>query len=107
MSCAIQIKDLDFKLPTEEAKRIVISSSSNSILFNWQKALNTENIIFANDADYLTSLKYGSYNPNGYNNRVSVIINRKGKIAYIDKSFENKDERILNIKLDEILKKKH
>lgn len=105
MSCAIQIKDLDFKLPTEEAKRIVISSSTNPILFNWEKALNTENIIYANDADYSTSLKYGSYNPNGYNNRVSVIIDRKGKIAYIDKSFEAKDEEILNKKLDQLLKK--
>lgn len=106
MSCAIQIKDLDFKLPTEEAKQIVISSSTNPILFNWEKALDTNNIIYANDADYSTSLKYGSYNPNGYNNRVSVIIDRKGKIAYIDKSFEAKDEEILNKKLDELLKKK-
>lgn len=106
MSCAVQIKDLDFKLPTEEAKRIVISSSTNPILFNWEKALNTQNIIYANDSDYSTSLKYGSYNPNGYNNRVSVIIDRKGKIAYIDKSFEAKDEEILNKKLDELVKKK-
>lgn len=106
MSCAVQIEKLDFKLPTNEAKRIVISSSTNSLLSNWQNALKTQNIIYANDADYSTSLKYNSYNPNGYNNRVSVIIDRKGKIAYIDKSFENKDEAILNAKLGELLKKK-
>jgi peroxiredoxin len=106
ISCAVQIEKLDLKLPTEEAKRIVISSSTNPILFNWQKALNTQNIIYANDADYSISLKYGSYNPNGYNNRVSVIIDRKGKIAYIDKSFEAKDEEIFNKKLDELLKEK-
>lgn len=106
MSCAVQIEKLDFRLPTENAKRILISSSTDSILNNWQKALKTQNIIYANDADYSTSLKYGSYNPNGYNNRVSVIIDRKGKIAYIDKFFEAKDEEILNGKLDELLKKK-
>lgn len=106
MSCAVQIEKLDFKLPTNEAKRIVISSSTNSLLSNWQNVLKTQNIIYANDADYSTSLKYNSYNPNGYNNRVSVIIDRKGKIAYIDKSFENKDESILNAKLEESLKKK-
>lgn len=110
MSCAIQIGVLDGKKDksktNEEAKRIVISSSTNSILSNWQKVLNTKNIIYANDADYSTSLKYMSYNPNGYNERVSVIIDRKGKIAYIDKSFESKDEETLNAKLDELLKKK-
>ncbi len=106
ITCAVQIEKLDFKLPTEEAKRIVISSSTNSILSNWQKVLNTQNIIYANDADYSTSLKYMSYNPNGYNNRVSVIIGRQGRIAYIDKSFESKDEEILNAKLNELLKKK-
>ena len=105
MSCAVQIEKLDFKLPKNEAKRIVISSSTNSILSNWQKVLNTENLIYANDADYSTSLKYESYNPNGYNNRVSVIIDRKGKIAYIDKFFESKDEEVLNAKLDELLKR--
>lgn len=106
MSCAIQIEKLDFTLPNEEAKRIVISSSTNSILYNWQQVLKTQNIIYANDADYSTSLKYGSYNPNGYNNRVSVIVDREGRIAYIDKSFESKDEEILNAKLNEVLKKK-
>ncbi len=106
MSCALQIEKLDFKLPKSDAKRIVISSSTNSILNNWEKVLNTNNIIYANDADYSTSLKYGSYNPVGYNNRVSVIIDRRGRIAYIDKSFGNKDEEILNAKLDELLKTK-
>lgn len=106
ITCAVQIEKLDFKLPNSEAKRIVISSSTDSILSNWQKALKTQNIIYANDADYSTSLKYNSYDPNGYNNRVSVIIDRKGRIAYFDKSFENKDESILNSKLEELLKTK-
>jgi len=106
MSCALQIEILDFKFPTNEAIRVVISSSTDSILSNWQKVLKTQSIIYTNDEDYTTSLKYGSYNPDGYNNRVSVIIDRKGKIAYIDKSFGNKDEEILNSKLDELLKTK-
>lgn len=109
-TCAVQIKALEpkkVKVKTkEEAKRVVISSSTASILSNWQSVLWTQSIIYANDADYSTSLKYSSYNPNGYNNRVSVIIDRKGKIAYIDKFFEPNDETILNAKLDKLLKKK-
>lgn len=107
MACTIQIDALDVKrrsLKKEEAKRIVISSSTDSILSNWQRVLGTQNIIYANDADYSTSVKYMSYNPNGYNNRVSVIVDRRGKIAYIDKSFEANDQTIINAKLDELLK---
>ncbi len=106
ISCAIQIEKLDFKLPTDEVRRILITSSTNSILSNWQKVLKTQNIIYANDRDYSTSLKYGSYNPSGYNHRVSVIIDRKGKIVYIDRFFDNNDGEILNDKLTELLKKK-
>ena len=105
-SCFIQIDLLDKKsLAKEEAKKILISNSTQAILYNWQRLLNTRNIIYANDPDYSISLKYNSFNPNGYNNRVTVIVDRKGKIAFIDKSFENKDEKIINAKLNEMLMK--
>jgi peroxiredoxin len=106
MSCAIQIEKLDLKTPADDAKRIVVSSSTPSILENWQNALKTNNVFYANDTDYSTSLKYGSYNALGYNNRVSIIVDRRGKIAYIDKSFERDDEKVLNAKLNELLKRK-
>ncbi|HQU85552.1 MAG TPA: redoxin family protein, partial [Pyrinomonadaceae bacterium] len=106
MSCAVQIERLDtIKKPKLEAKRIMISSSTDSLLGKWKDVLGTHNVEFANDADYSIAQKYFSYNPNGYNNRVSVIIDKKGKIAYIDESFDFNDEEILNKKIDELLKK--
>lgn len=106
MSCFIQIEKLNtIKKPKVEAKRIMISSSTDSLLGKWKDVLGTHNVEFANDADYSVAQNYFSYNPNGYNNRVSVIIDKKGKIAYIDESFDFHDEEILNRKINELLKK--
>jgi peroxiredoxin len=96
---------LDLYESNQEAKRIVISSSTNSLLKKWQNVLETDNIEYANDFDYSISQKYFSYNPNGYNNRVSVIVNQNGKIAYIDENFVSVDEAILYAKIDELIKK--
>ena len=105
MSCIFQIDGLDVTaLNSEKTKRIVISSSTKSLLEKWQQLLDTENITYANDADYSISTKYFSYNPKGFNNRVSVIIDQKGKIAYIDKNFNPNDELVLNTKIEELLK---
>lgn len=104
MSCATQIDKLDkIKLENKEAVRVAISSSTVPILEEWEEVLGTENIIYANDNDYSVSLKYGSFNPNGYNNRVSVIIDRKGRIAFIDKDFGINSEKVLNAKLENLL----
>ncbi|MCD9185340.1 MAG: peroxiredoxin family protein [Pyrinomonadaceae bacterium] len=106
MSCAFQIDGIDdIKNSKNEAKRIVISSSTASLLEKWKNVLGTHNVEYANDPDYSISQKYFSYNPNGYNNRVSVIIDKKGKIAYIDESFDFDDEKVLNKKIYQLLKK--
>jgi len=105
MSCFVQLFILDKPKAKQEAKRIMISSSTESLLEKWQEVLETHNVVYANDADYSIAQKYFSYNPNGYNNRVSVIIDKKGKIAYIDESFDFNDEEILNKKIDELSKK--
>lgn len=110
-SCATQIKALDLKMtgftlkPTTEVKRIVISGSTPSLLDEWQKVLGTQTIGYTNDPDYSISTSYLSYNPSGYNNRVSVIIDQEGKIAYIDMDFNFNDEAAFNKKIEELLKK--
>lgn len=106
MSCIAQVRliDLSQDVP-RKAKRIVVSSSTGALLSEWQKTLGTENIEYLNDPDYSVSLKYSSYNPKGYNNRVSVIIDQKGRIAYLDRDFDFLDEVVLNAKINELLKK--
>lgn len=112
LSCFSQIRSLDISAKSaksaksrSEIKRIAISSSTNSILNKWREVLGTQNIEYTNDQDYSVSSKYFSYNPNGYNNRVSVVIDQKGRIAYFDKDFEFSDEAVLNAKIYELQKK--
>lgn len=104
MSCSLQLGSLDTVKLKKDPRRIVISSSTNSLLNEWRKVLGTKNIEYANDADYSISSKYLSYNTNGYNNRVSVIINQKGKIAYIDNDFDINDEAVFIAKIEELYK---
>ncbi|MBS1797533.1 MAG: redoxin family protein [Acidobacteria bacterium] len=105
MSCVTQITVIEVSAK-EKARRIVVSSSTASLLSEWQRLLGTTNVEYANDADYSASLAYGSYNPAGYNERVSVIVDRRGRIAYIDKHFDAGDEAVLEARMDELLKKK-
>lgn len=107
MSCSLQLGSLDTTKFKKDPKRIVISSSTNSLLIEWRKVLTTKNIEHTNDADYSISTKYLSYNPSGYNNRVSVIINQQGKIAYVDNDFSFNTEAILIAKIEELYQKEN
>jgi peroxiredoxin len=115
MSCVMQITSLDKngyfssdrspKKPRNEARRIAISSSTPALLTSWKGILGTSNIEYANDSDYSASVNYSAYNPLGYNNRVSVIVDRKGKVAYVDTDYSYEDAEVLNRKLEELLNK--
>lgn len=106
-TCIAQIKAIDLvpKKAPKEPRRIMISSSTTSILNKWKEVIGTYNVEYANDPDYSVSTQYFSYNPQGYNNRVSVIVDQKGKIAYIDPDFNSGDEEMLNAKMYELVKK--
>jgi peroxiredoxin len=106
-TCIAQIKAIDLvprKTP-KEPRRIMISSSTTSILNKWKQVIGTYNVEYANDPDYSVSSQYFSYNPQGYNNRVSVIVDQKGKVAYIDPDFTFNDEAVLNEKMYVLAKK--
>ncbi len=106
-TCIMQIKAIDRvpKKAPKEPRRIMISSSTTSILIRWKLVIGTDNVEYANDPDYSVSSQYFSYNPQGYNNRVSVIVDQKGKVAYIDPDFTFNDETVLNEKMYELAQK--
>jgi peroxiredoxin len=106
-TCIAQIKAIDRvpKKTLKEPRRIMISSSTASILDKWKQVIGTYNVEYANDPDYSVSSQYFSYNPQGYNNRVSVIVDQKGKVAYIDPDFTFNDEAALNQKMYELVQK--
>lgn len=100
VSCAIQITSFDkmSKNINHDVKYFSISESTPELLENWKNALNTTHIEYINDSDYSISQTFGSYNPEGYNNRMTVIIDKNGKIVYIDKDYKlSKDAEIEKI----------
>lgn len=104
MSCAAEIVSIDkitLKETPKEPKRILISSSTNSLLKNWESALGTSKVVYVNDADYSVSKVYSSYNENGYNNRVSVVVDKNGKIAFVEMSYNGETDK----KIEEVLNK--
>jgi peroxiredoxin len=80
---------------------VVVSSSTPKLLYYWEKVLKTTATIYANDKSYTASHIYDSYNKQCYNNRALYVIDKKGKIAYIEKNYEEKT----NEKIKEVIKK--
>lgn len=103
MSCAFQIDSIDKKTKVKkDPRRIAITNSTGPLLDKWKTLLGTYNIEYANDPYYAVAASYFAYNPAGYSNRVSIIIDQKGKIAYIDTDYTFSDQEILERKLDEL-----
>jgi peroxiredoxin len=105
MSCFFQINSLDNRIKIKkEPRRIVITNSTGPLIDKWKALLATRNVEYANDPDHSVATSYFAHNPAGYSNRVSVIIDQKGKIAYIDTDYTLDDQRTLEWKLAELSK---
>lgn len=89
MSCAVQISSLDkmYMLANSGVHYFAISESTAEILNNWKSALGTHHVQYLNDEDYSLAGVFGAYNPKGYCNRVTIVIDKDGKIAYMNKDY--------------------
>jgi len=92
MSCALQIDELDALAPDAALKgdvvKIAISASTPELLSLWRRTLRTRDMHYVNDADYAIARRYGSFDAQaGYNLRKVFIVDREGKIAYIDEDY--------------------
>lgn len=106
MSCAIQISSLDkIQLNNPGVRYYAISESTPEILNNWKTALGTHHIQYINDADYEIASVFGAYNTEGYCNRMTVIIDKDGKIAYLDKDYKFEKEAEIQKVLEKLQKK--
>ena len=81
MSCVMHITSFDSlssKIGGLGVGYFAVSESTPEILANWKEVLETYHIQYINNPDYSLSKSFGSYNSNGYNKRVCVIIDKKG-----------------------------
>ena len=106
MSCVGQIRSLDsFNSINKYYNTYVISASTPKLLSLWHTALRTRHTIYVNDPYYETAIRYGAYNEKeGYNNRVTYIIDKEGVIRYIDTDYTYDDEKTIENEIEKLLK---
>jgi peroxiredoxin len=109
ISCSIQIQHLDkispidLNLTKNIPKLLTISSATPEILTHWRSILQTHNTEFIDDPNYYSiSQQFFSYNPKGYNNRTVFIIDKNGRIAFIDWAFDYSHEAFIKYKLSNL-----
>lgn len=107
MSCSTQIWSLDQEGKGGKSlpRRIAITSSTPELLERWRQLLATNGIEYANDPDYSVSAQYFAIDPRGFNKRVSVIVDKKGRIAYVDTDYTFADTDAIEKKIEELDKK--
>ena len=94
MMCSIQLTSLDAPASTPNNVtdphiiKLAISSAQPALLREWKNLLNTHDMNYISDIDYSISQQYGSYDAtHGYNQRTVFIINKAGKIAFVDDNY--------------------
>lgn len=98
MSCAMEVSKFDAFAENQTLQNIsnsrigseddveilMVSNSGLDILNKWKKDMNLKNVKLVSDLSGSIASSYSSFNPLGYNNRTLFIVNKEGKISYID-----------------------
>ncbi|MEO8513754.1 MAG: redoxin domain-containing protein [Ignavibacteria bacterium] len=98
VSCMMEVKKFDSYAEKETIQSIVnsnigadenveilmVSNSGLNILSKWKDDTKLNNVKLVSDLLGSISSGYSSFNPLGYNNRTLFIIDKSGKISYID-----------------------
>ncbi len=71
---------------------LMVSQSNFYILSKWQNEMNLNNIKLVNDNTGEISMKYNSYSNFGYNKRTIFLIDKSGKVSYIDWDYKVDDD---------------
>ena len=77
---------------------LMVSQSNQYILSKWKNEMDIKNIKLVNDFTGEISMKYSSFNPLGYNRRTIFLIDKDGKVSYIDWDYKVDDEDFAIIK---------
>ena len=69
---------------TDDIEILMVSNSGLNILDKWKNDMNVKNVKLVSDHTGQISQLYLSYNSLGFNNRTIFIIDKNGKISFID-----------------------
>lgn len=98
MSCGMEVKRFDNFAAEEDFAQsltnnygvgddleiLMVSVSNSYIIQKWKDEMELNNIKLISDNTGEISAMYASYNPLGYNNRTLFLIDKEGKVTYID-----------------------
>lgn len=92
MSCALQLDELDVLAPDAALKgdvvKLAVSASTPGLLAGWRRTLRSRDLHYVNDPDYAIARRYGSYDAAaGYNLRKVFIVDREGRIVFVDEDY--------------------
>ena len=62
----------------------MVSVSNADILSKWKNDMNFQNIKLVNDVNGEISMMYNSYSQYGYNKRTVFLVDKEGKVSYIN-----------------------
>ncbi|MCI0448186.1 MAG: redoxin domain-containing protein [Chlorobi bacterium] len=77
---------------TSDLEILMVSVSNFQILYKWNHEMELNNIKLVNDNTGEISMKYSSYNSLGYNKRTIFLIDKNGRVSYIDWDYNLDDE---------------
>jgi peroxiredoxin len=87
---------------TEELEVLMVSISNPYILLKWRNDMSLENVKLVSDDAGEISMKYNSYNTLGWNKRTVFLINKDGKVQYIDWDYRVDDEEDFGVLKEEL-----
>lgn len=71
---------------------LMVSISNSGILAKWRNEMNLQNVKLVNDPTGEISMMYNSYNQYGYNKRTVFLVDKEGKLSYINWDYKVDDE---------------
>lgn len=74
----------------DDVEILMVSNSGAALLFDWRR-INLKNVKLISDNSGEISNLYSSFNPMGYNNRTLFIVDKSGKLFYIDWDYQVDD----------------
>jgi alkyl hydroperoxide reductase subunit AhpC len=81
---------------------LMVSVSNYYILEKWKKDMGFDNVKLVSDDNGEISMKYNSYNMLGWNKRTVFLINKEGKVQYIDWDYNVEDDDDFGILKEQI-----
>lgn len=82
----------------DDLEILMVSNSNSLILSKWKNDMNIKNIKLVSDYTGEISAKYKSFSILGFSKRTVFLINKEGKISYIDWDYQVNDEDFALIK---------